>query len=394
MKICFLCNEYPPARHGGIGTATRTLSRALVDAGHQVRVIGLDCPDTSLRRVESDRGVEVCRLTTPKSFLGWIRSRHLLYRTVAAWAQSGAIDIVETPDYQGLVAGWPELGIPIVTRLHGSTSYFAVEMGQKPPRRSFLLERAALQRSDFLCSCSHYTALRTRHLFRLNAQEITVLYNPVVVGPNITNGPRSRHTVIFSGTLTAKKGIISLVRAWPSVLERHPEAELHVFGKAGWTDSGASMEQFLVSNLPSRARHTVHFHGHVETECLRTALQSGRLAVFPSYSEAFALAPMEAMAEGCPTIYSRRASGPELIQHRQNGLLIDPDNVPEIADAISDVLQNPPFANAMGEAGRAHIERSFSVSALLPKNISFYQDCIRTFRHQNSNRSSSADRAA
>src|SRR5215467_6645136 len=36
MKICYLCNEYPPAPHGGIGSVTQVLGRALADAGHQV----------------------------------------------------------------------------------------------------------------------------------------------------------------------------------------------------------------------------------------------------------------------------------------------------------------------------------------------------------------------
>jgi hypothetical protein len=40
MRVCFLCNEYPPGPHGGIGTFTQMLARALVQAGHQAWVIG------------------------------------------------------------------------------------------------------------------------------------------------------------------------------------------------------------------------------------------------------------------------------------------------------------------------------------------------------------------
>src|SRR6478752_6777543 len=74
MKICFLCNEYPPVRHGGVGIATRTIGRAMVEAGHQVRVIGLNWENSDSPRVESDHGVKVWRLKTHKSFLGWVRS--------------------------------------------------------------------------------------------------------------------------------------------------------------------------------------------------------------------------------------------------------------------------------------------------------------------------------
>ena len=39
MRICFLCEGYPPAAHGGIGTFTQNVARALVSAGHQIWIV-------------------------------------------------------------------------------------------------------------------------------------------------------------------------------------------------------------------------------------------------------------------------------------------------------------------------------------------------------------------
>src|SRR5579862_8993023 len=101
MKICFICGEYPPGSHGGIGTMTQVLGRALVQQGHEVRVIGAcpekyDAPDS-----EDDHGVQVLRLREKQRPLSWIHSRYRLYRQVAEWIRSGTVDIVEVPDYQG-----------------------------------------------------------------------------------------------------------------------------------------------------------------------------------------------------------------------------------------------------------------------------------------------------
>jgi hypothetical protein len=41
LELCFICSEYPPGPHGGIGTMTQVLARALVARGHGVRVIGV-----------------------------------------------------------------------------------------------------------------------------------------------------------------------------------------------------------------------------------------------------------------------------------------------------------------------------------------------------------------
>jgi glycogen synthase len=41
MHVCFLCDEYPPCQHGGVGAMVQALGRALVERGHRVTVVGL-----------------------------------------------------------------------------------------------------------------------------------------------------------------------------------------------------------------------------------------------------------------------------------------------------------------------------------------------------------------
>ena len=59
MTVCFLCSEYPPALHGGIGSYIQTLGRSLVRAGDRVRVAGLYPAHEPAPEYEVDRGVEV-----------------------------------------------------------------------------------------------------------------------------------------------------------------------------------------------------------------------------------------------------------------------------------------------------------------------------------------------
>jgi glycosyltransferase involved in cell wall biosynthesis len=385
MKLCIVCNEYPPVRHGGIGRATRTLAHSLVEAGHEVRIVGISPAGEAAPDFEDDHGVMVYRIKSPMRWIGWIRARYLLYRTVSEWSRAGLIDVIEVPDYQGLAAGWPALNIPVVARMHGSSSYFALEMEARPDRLTFLLERASLRRADFLCSSSRYTAEQTKRIFSLHGPEATVLYNYTAIPKDRPKERRIPGKVVFSGTLTPKKGVISLIRAWPAVIEECPTAELHMFGKEGRTDGRESMQEYLVSCLPEQMRHSVQFHGHVDLACLRAGFQTATAAVFPSYSEAFALAPMEAMAEICPTIYSRRASGAELIEDGKDGLLVDPDDPQDIAAAIVKVLKNPSLASELGRAGRACVEERFAPSAMIARNVEFFRDCTQAFANRRNN---------
>ncbi len=378
MRICFLCNEYPPGPHGGIGTCTQTLGRALTAAGHRVRVIGAYPPDHPGVPHEIDEGVEVWRLRDGVHRPGKALVRHRLFRTVARWARSGEIDLVEAPDWEGAIALWPALPVPVIVRANGCMIYFATELGERPQAVTALLERAAFRRADFWCAVSDYTARRTAELFRPARTASTVLHNPVALPPPRGATMRAA-SVVFAGTLTGKKGVVELVRAWSRVRATFPETELHLFGRDGLTRDGGSMRAFLTSQLGASAANGVHFHGHVSHAELHRALQTARVAVFPSFVEAFALAPMEAMACGCPTIYSHRTSGAELIRNEETGLLIDPADPAAIADAIVRVLGDATFAERLGTAGRRDVETRFAVDVLLGANEAFYRDCLDGF---------------
>lgn len=382
MNICFICNEYPPALHGGIGAVTQTTARALRDRGHNVRVVGVHFKGEEVAPYEEDQGIRVWRLSMARSKFGWLVARHRMYRVVRDWVKRGEIDLIEAPDWQGYTSLWPRVGVPIVNRLHGSLTYFAAEMNKPVRPVARWLEVRSFHRADECSSCSHYTAARTSELFGARQKPVTVLYNSVTLSQSTSEMPREKNHVIFAGTLTAKKGIIQLIKTWPEVYARNPEARLNIYGKDTGLGNGETMIPHLNTLLPERVRDSVRFCGHVSVAQLRTLYQHCTLAVFPSYSEAFAIAPLEAMAEGCPVIVANRSSGPELIEHGVNGLLIDPDNCPQIAESILGLLKNETTATRLGAAGRKTIEERFSSERIVGQVVDFYSDCIRRF-HQN-----------
>lgn len=378
MRICFVCSEYPSSPHGGIGTFTQVLARALVKEGQDVRVVGVYPSHHTGLEKEIDQGVQVSRLRGPSGRFGWPRARYQLWRHVSKWAREGAIDIVEAPDWEGWTALWPKLSIPVIIRLHGSVSYFQQELNRPTKSSIRFLERSALRRANAWCSVSRYTAEKTKNLFALQNGPDAILYNPIETTSSDVSHQRTGQQVIFTGTLTHKKGVVSLVRAWPEVKRMCPLAELHIYGKDGRTDSGESMREYLL-NL-NAGNNNCYFHGHVSREVIFSALATARVAVFPSYAEAFAVAPLEAMTKGCPTIYSRRGSGPELIKDGMDGLLIDPDQPREIANAIVRILKDDELAKQLSKAGRERVVSHFSIESLVQQNILFYQHCIDCFR--------------
>ncbi len=172
MHVAFICNEYPPGTHGGIGSFTRTLGRRLVGEGHRVTVIGTypARDELPVDRVEDDRGVQVIRLVSRGRIPGWraVSDQRRLWQRLAAVDAAEAIDVVEGPE-PSLWAAPRHLGFPAVVRIHGGHRFFAVAESREPARMRSWFEARSIRRADDLMAVSAYVGRRTAELARTSA---------------------------------------------------------------------------------------------------------------------------------------------------------------------------------------------------------------------------------
>jgi len=395
MNILYLCDEYPPGRHGGIGTSVRLLAQQMAKHGNKVAVAGLYGPGYGGADEFDDDGVKVFRFRRGYNFDFLGHETSLLSRIgMRLLNESGLIerdikkslavyqirleeiitgyniDIVEMPDYNDYVRFckslvlFPKLSVPVVIKMHGTITYFKTEVKQPVPANVLEMEQAILNQATAVSSASKYTADKSA-LYLSYPKQITVLYNGIDTDVPAANVVRKPKQVIFTGTLVEKKGIYQLAKAWNMVNKAIPDAYLLVLGKGP--------QQKVMDYLNADAKSSVIFKGHVSTGELYASLQESTISVFPSYAEAFALAPLEAMACGTTVINSNRTSGPELIEHEISGLLIDPDNVEQIASSIIYLLNNPDVCSRLARQGYEGVKERFEISKIALENIGFYK---------------------
>ncbi|HRI23723.1 MAG TPA: glycosyltransferase family 4 protein [Ferruginibacter sp.] len=400
MNILYICEEYPPGKIGGIGTMVNVLGRELVKQGHNVYTVGLYPHGYKQAGYEEDHGVKVWRLRY-MSDRGLIRNNYsvtdlffrrcLKYSSLLHWdteisskklftfikkiVEQYHIDVIEMPDWNTFLHNSltaihvPEFNIPLVVKLHGSHSYSRKEMNNPLHKRIFRAEKNLLNRADAVSAVSQYTARETKKLFGLT-KDFSVLYNSI--NTRLVSMTEKVDTkVIFTGTLIQSKGIHSLLTAWNLVKRRNPSVTLHVFGK------GPVKE--LKKILDKKASDSVCFYGHVSRERLLDELATAAVAVFPSYSECFSLAPLEAMAAGCAVIYTVKSSGPELIVDGENGLLINPDDIEGIAKAINLLVEDREFRQKIAGAGKKTVSDRFDITHSVQQHIVFYNEVINEF---------------
>lgn len=70
---------------------------------------------------------------------------------------------------------------------------------------------------------------------------------------------------------------------------------------------------------------------------------------------------MEAMACGVPSVSTRLAGIPDIIEEGVSGLLVEPNSVTDLADALERLINEPGLVGTLSRGGRAHIEREFQL---------------------------------
>jgi phosphatidyl-myo-inositol dimannoside synthase len=159
-------------------------------------------------------------------------------------------------------------------------------------------------------------------------------------------------TVLMVGRLSASeryKGHEPLIRAWPGVVARVPDARLVIVGDG---DDAARLARLAAD---SGAGGTVRFSGFLPRPELEAEYARAALFALPSRGEGFGLVYLEAMAHGLACLGSRHDAASEVIEGGTTGVLVDPDDVEALGRAVADLLESPFRRRAMGEAGRARV---------------------------------------
>ena len=159
-------------------------------------------------------------------------------------------------------------------------------------------------------------------------------------GVGASNGAKG--AVLFAGRLSPEKG----VRLLPGLAMRIAPEPLLVAGDGplrGWLESQCSA-------LPN-----LHLLGHVTNTELASQLGDAAVVIVPSlFYETFCFAAAEAMAVERPVVASELGAIPELIEHERTGLLVPPDDVHGLAEAVTRARTDP-AARAWAAAGRARL---------------------------------------
>ncbi|MBC7835854.1 MAG: glycosyltransferase [Phycisphaerales bacterium] len=247
-------------------------------------------------------------------------------------------------------------------------------------------ERVALKdkvrRADFIVCISNFH----RDLFkRLGARDEQL--HIVYCGINVTHftpaaeGHRrgERPRILSSGRLVEKKGFAYLIDACKILEERGVEFDC-VIGGNGPLESELR-EQVARLDLGNRVSLT----GRALTqEELPEFMRSGDIytlaCVWAKDDDVDGLPQMlmEAMACGLPAVSTNLVGIPDLVIDQKTGLLVEPNNVGELADALDRLLKDRGLAARLGRSGAEYVREKFEIATSLRPLMRLFKKRLAT----------------
>jgi glycosyltransferase involved in cell wall biosynthesis len=106
-------------------------------------------------------------------------------------------------------------------------------------------------------------------------------------------------------------------------------------------------------------------------------LAAADICIQPSRSEGLPLALMEASSAGKAMIATQVGGVPEVIEDHRNGLLIPPDDVDALVDAILLLVRNPALAEGFGVEARKRFDAQFAIETMIGATLSVYSECLQ-----------------
>lgn len=399
MKILMLSEFYPPIA-GGMGRYVQSVSRELVKRGHEVKVCTTAQQD--LPKYEEEDGVKILRIP------GFFQRIPFLFKDPAKRYHPPTYDWSIAKQLRRVI----EEQRPSVIHAHGWMLYSILpwEKDFKIPLLVTLVDceficpkRSLLSNTNVLCdepftknciACGRdsYSLVKALAAYygvktnkkklksvdkfiaissftkQINAKHLGLSDNDIVMIPPFYDPDIDRQEekavdlpedfILFVGALAPYKGTEVLAEAHQKL---NTQTKLLLMGYSHPDYHYESREGVMVVENAPRS-------------VVMQAMSRCRFAVFPSmWAEGFGIVAIEAMSRKKAVIASDIGGLKDVVVDQQTGILVPPNDLDKLADAISHLLERPELASEMGARGYERFMKHYTPDAVIPRIVDLYE---------------------
>ncbi|HLE07133.1 MAG TPA: glycosyltransferase [archaeon] len=372
MKVLHVGKFYWPVR-GGIENHMKVLCEGLIKRGVSVRAV-VSNKDGKLVR-EKINGVEVVRLPKIMSVFN-----QPIFVGLRKEIEDYGPDLIHIQLPNPLAAlKIMDVKIPIIA------SYQSDIVG-KPPVATQILDfytKQLLQRSYRILPSSENYAKFSKMLMGFK-NKITVVplsveidkFRPIkkakIKELRESLGISDEFIILFVGRLIPYKGVNFLLKALPMMSGNY---KIIIVG------DGPLMRPLKSLARELSADDRVIFFGEADDDTLPILYEMCDIFVLPSHmrSEAFGIVQMEAMVRRKPVVSCNiPGSGVQWVnKNGESGIVVEPENPKDLADAISRLMYSPVLRKKMGSGGRKRVEKYFDSQKMVKDILDIYKQAVK-----------------
>lgn len=361
MKILQGCVRYPPAP-GGAETVVKAYSEGLRDIGHDVEVVTTDLyTETPFVKKKMPSVVNGINVTRHKAYTVSGEAHYVLAPGMVQSFLSKNADVIHTHSYGYFQnhAGWIRerfQSTPWVITPHFHPSWSMWGGSKRKTLREFydtVIGKGTLESADLITCVSKHERDMLVSEIGLKEDNIKIIYNGInwddwssVPNKEVFRKQYptiSEKFVLFAGRLATNKGLSDLISAMQLIDKK--SVDLVITG----ADMGLGKQ---LEKEASDKGVTMHRLGHIDDETYRSVLAAAEMLVLPSEYEAFGIVLLEAAAAKTAVIGTNVGGIPEAMSPDNNGLIVEYNDVDNLAKSIAILLEDEKMCKEMGKSGR------------------------------------------
>ncbi|WP_157206014.1 glycosyltransferase family 4 protein [Methanosarcina vacuolata] len=238
--------------------------------------------------------------------------------------------------------------------------------------RGFLLQNL-LNRFDFILTTSNYVKSEMK-ILNLNVPIFSLPIGVDVKQYSPLN--LSETSFLYFGWGSGIRGLQDVLKSFEVYSEEYDNSYLNVClqGQHG-------PEESFYANMINKSRIKNKIHVHFFTENIESLIKSSTAVILPfripfGYSQP-PLAVLESMSFGRVVISTNVGCIPEIISHKSDGFLINPNSPNEILDVLMS-LDNS-VVNNIGSKAHEKIHNFFSWEIVTPQYIRLFSEILEGF---------------
>lgn len=185
-----------------------------------------------------------------------------------------------------------------------------------------------------------------------------------------------KNCILFFGRIIQYKGLEYLIKAVPLISKEIPSIKIIIAGAGNFSEYQKLIDS--VSNC--------HFEVHnyvIPNEMVAELFERAELLILP-YLEATQSGPLHiAYAFKKPVVCTNVGALPEVVENGKTGLIVPPEDIETLAEAIIKLLKDDGLRKKMGDNAHRKMKEEMSWEIIADKTIEVYKEIINEDKCKN-----------